>query len=73
MERSFVYLDPATQSREISYVQSSRARGQCSLYAVAESVEELVPAMARSHPKLMATSLLNPPAEGPVLALELAY
>ena len=73
VERSFVYLDPATQSRETSYVQSSRARGQCSLYAVAESVEELVPAMARSHPKLMATSLLNPPAAGPVLALELAY
>ena len=72
MERAFVYLDPATQSRETAYVQASRARGLCSFYAVAESLEELVPPMSRSRPKLMATSLLNPPSKGPVLTLGLA-
>lgn len=77
VERSFVLLDPTIQSRETTYVQSSRARGQCSLYAVAESVEELEPALARSRPKLMATSLMKPTfapslSHGPELELTLA-
>jgi ATP-dependent exoDNAse (exonuclease V) alpha subunit len=72
VERAFVYLDPATQSRETAYVQASRARGLCSFYAVAESLEELVPSMTRSRPKFLATSLLKAPPNGPVLTLELA-
>jgi len=72
VERSFIYLDPTTQSREVAYVQASRARGLCSLYAAVESWEELVPPMMRSRPKVLATSLLDPPSKGPVLTLELA-
>ena len=70
VERAFVYLDPTTQSRETAYVQASRARGLCSFYAVAESLDELVPSMTRSRPKVMATSLLKQFA--PTLTLELA-
>lgn len=70
VERSFIYVDETVENREAAYVQASRARGLSSFYAVAEAWEDLVPALARSRPKVLATSLL--PQPGPSLTLDLS-
>ncbi len=70
-ERALVYIDTAAETRELAYVQASRARTQCSLYAVTENIEGLAAAMARSRPKIMATSLLPAAQESPLLELQL--
>lgn len=71
-ERVFVYVDPTVQSRETVYVQASRARGLCSFYAVGSNLEELIPSMERSRPKVLATSLLLA-QESPMLSLQMLY
>ena len=72
VERTFVYVDETAENREAAYVQASRARGLCSFYAVGESVEEIVPSMTRSRPKILATSLVPAPQPGPALNLRLS-
>ena len=71
VERAFVYVDETTETREAAYVQASRARGLCSFYAVANELEDMVPSMARSRPKILATTLLPESSEGPSMTLEL--
>lgn len=70
VERAFIYVDETVENREAAYVQASRARGLSSFYAVGETLEDLVPPMARSRPKVLATSLL--PQPGPTLTLGLS-
>jgi hypothetical protein len=72
VERTFVYVDEAAAHREAAYVQASRARGLCSFYAVAETMEDLARSMARTRPKVLATTLLHHHQSGPSLVLELA-
>ncbi len=72
VERAFIYVDETVENREAAYVQASRARGLSSFYAVGETLADLVPPMARSRPKVLATSLLPQSPCGPRLTLELA-
>jgi ATP-dependent exoDNAse (exonuclease V) alpha subunit len=72
VERAFVYVDTSAETRETAYVQASRVRESCSFYAVADTMADLVPCMARSRPKVLASSLEAPPAPAPTLSLELA-
>lgn len=73
VEQAFVYVDETAINREAAYVQASRARGLCSFYGVGDDLNALEPGMNRSRPKVLATSLLAEPAEGPALTLALAY
>lgn len=72
VDRAFVYVDETVETREAAYVQASRARGLCSFYAVGDTIEDLVPSMNRSRPKILANSLLPEKLDGPHLMLELA-
>ena len=72
IERAFVYVDQTAENREAAYVQASRAKGLCSFYAAAESLDEVSPAMMRSRPKVLASTLLPKSSEAPALTLELA-
>jgi hypothetical protein len=72
VERAFVYVDATAETREAAYVQASRARQLSSFYAATESLDALAPAMARSRPKVLATTLLPQAHRGPALTLDLA-
>lgn len=64
-EAAFVFLDVEAQSRELSYVEASRARGQTRLYVAGHDLRRLQNSMGRSRQKQLATAV----AEGPELEL----
>lgn len=71
VERAQIYADASAENREAAYVQASRARGLTHFHVVAENRDQLVAAMERSRPKVMATTLLPDNEVGPKLALRL--
>ncbi|MBL9171422.1 MAG: relaxase domain-containing protein [Verrucomicrobiales bacterium] len=71
VERTQIYADASAENREAAYVQASRARGETHFHVVAEDREQLIASMQRSRPKVMATTLLPTPDEGPILNLKL--
>ncbi len=71
VERAQIYADASAENREAAYVQASRTRGLTHFHVVAENRDQLVAAMERSRPKVMATTLLPDNEVGPKLALRL--
>lgn len=71
VERAQIYADASAENREAAYVQASRARGLTHFHVVAENRDQLVAAMERSRPKVMATTLLPDSELSPKLALRL--
>lgn len=71
VERAQIYADATAENREAAYVQASRARGLTHFHVVAENRDQLVAAMERSRPKVMATTLLPDNEVGPKLSLRL--
>jgi ATP-dependent exoDNAse (exonuclease V) alpha subunit len=61
VESAFVLLGGTMQDREISYVQTTRSRGDTRLYCDTEDAElkDLVRQMEKSHRKEMGTTIMN--------------
>jgi conjugative relaxase-like TrwC/TraI family protein len=61
VENAFVLLGGTMQDREISYVQTSRSRGDTRLYCDTEDTElkDLIRQMERSHQKELGTTIMN--------------
>jgi ATP-dependent exoDNAse (exonuclease V) alpha subunit len=61
VENAFVLLGGTMQDREISYVQTSRSRGDTRLYCDTEDADlkDLVRQMEKSHQKELGTTFMN--------------
>ncbi len=71
VKRACIYADVAAENREAAYVQASRAKLETRIFGVAEDREQLVSALIRSRPKVMATMLLRAEQEPPTLSLRM--